>query len=171
MLQESPCSKGPGVPTSIQSMQDSIETSTPTLMRLTVDHGILEFSDLGCQIQDSQDLGISGSRDDRPDPDWPQTTSSGQSEINLRTKAGALPLRAWLIEYGGGMGEGTIPGRWCTWPCHPGYTTATAVPSAVPLTAVAGSKSVLWALKRHCVTLKRHLKSIWSGLSDVWLHI
>ena len=52
MLQESTESKGPRVPGSIQSMQDSIKTWGTTLMRITSQGRILEFSDLGCQISD-----------------------------------------------------------------------------------------------------------------------
>ena len=62
MLQESLDSKGPRVPRSIQSTQDSIKNGTTTLMRMTSHHEIPEFSDLGSRISDVRDLGISGSR-------------------------------------------------------------------------------------------------------------
>ena len=47
MLQEPNVSEGPRVPSSIHSTLAFIKTQTTTLMRITVDHGILEFSDLG----------------------------------------------------------------------------------------------------------------------------
>ena len=46
MLQEPPVSKGPRVPTSILSTSDSIAGATSTLMRMSLDHGSPEFSDL-----------------------------------------------------------------------------------------------------------------------------
>ena len=60
----------------------------------------------------------------------------------------------------GGMGAGTHPGV-----VLPGYATL-GTPTTLP-PRLAGSphepgtdRSVLWALNRECVTLKRHLKSI-----------
>ena len=50
MLQEPSSSKGPRVPRSIHSTHHFDKTWGSTLMRLTVDHGIPEFLDLGCPV-------------------------------------------------------------------------------------------------------------------------
>ena len=71
MLQELTVSEGPKVPTSIQSYQDSIESGTPTLMRMAVDHGILEFSDVGCHMSRISGLLAHVTRQGLIDPSRP----------------------------------------------------------------------------------------------------
>ena len=57
---------------------------------------------------------------------------------------------------------------------HATLGTPHAAPASIQQCTVqhvrhAGYVSVLWALNRECVTLKWHLKSFWSRLSDLWL--
>ena len=58
MLQELACSKGPRLPTSIQSTSHSIKCPDTTLMRITLYHGILEFWISGSWISGSQVLDL-----------------------------------------------------------------------------------------------------------------
>ena len=123
-------------------------------MRITFDHGIPEFSDLGMSISGSRDLGISGARG-RPilHPHYVRMSDGASSKANDR----ALPSRAWIMEDMVGWERGPIR-------VLPGYTTP-GTPTrphrtATPAVPHDGYVVVLWALKRECVTLKYLLKSI-----------
>ena len=76
-------------------------------------------------------------------------------------------VRAWPH---GSTRPGTTQGT--PSPCHPGYTDRTPGWLAALVGAhgyMAGSKRVLWALKWTQFNLKLGLKSIWDGLSGLWL--
>ena len=122
---------------------------------------------------ESRDLGISGSRIsgcrisdsdlvvDAGDVQIWRTPFGRAPDLTSSLEiAGPLPSRAWIMEYMVGWERGPIRGVYPPWLRHPGYTRPPHPALAVADPAHSGSRSVLWALKGHCVTLYSHLKSI-----------
>ena len=118
MLQESAYSKGPRLPTSIQSTQDYYKNGDTTLMRFDVDHGSQEFSDLDVRISGSRDLGISGSTGLR---------ASGMTWPGLVALAFNCVSFIWCLNTGAWQGA---------WPHHTvsgaDHATPGWVPSPIP---------------------------------------
>ena len=154
MLQESARSKGPRLPTSIQSTPDSIKNEDTTLMRINPQGRIHEFSDLGCPGLRSQisDARVTGVRDGlcqgggfgfiSPDSSLVQGPRRWGRGIRACHDGPVLPVMAW------------------PWSHHPGYTLPPHVALAVADTVHMPDKRVLWAQIEQCVTLKRGLKSV-----------